>query len=78
MDMSSYFYFIAWYIMRMLLCSSVRWPTDLNYITFHKNMCPCWDKRVGTFDCGLPQNIPFCQCWAIPWKSHSNNDLGVW
>ena len=41
----------------MLLCSSVRWPTDLNYITFHKNMCPCWDKRVGTFDCGQTLKI---------------------
>ena len=20
----------------------------------------------------------FCQRWAIPWKSHSNNQLGVW
>ena len=34
MDISSYFYFIAWHIMGMLLCSSVRWPTDF-YIILH-------------------------------------------
>ena len=67
MDMSSYFYFIAWHIMRMLLCSSVR----CNYITFHEKVYfRVWTNEWEQTLHGLSQNIPDCAANILSTLSH--------
>ena len=74
------FYFIAWHIMRMLLCSRVRWLTEFKIkLHFIKNPCPCvWEQTLVSLKILHIVQPTFYQRWVIPSKSHSNDELGVW